>query len=679
MTSLKLPSIIFLFFYFTGFAQSPVILSDENKIYEIGRNLAWLPDTGNIDVAILLKGKYDNRFVAVQQDAPNFAYSYYSAWFRFEILNQTDKDWILELAYPILDRIELYEINDSLPAARIAGDRFTFDKREIRHKDFLFTLTLDKAERRTFYMKVQGNPLQFPIRLSTSPVFIEKDHRYDMFHGFYYGTLLVMIFYNLFLFFSIREKSYLYYVLYVLNFILLQAGLQGYGYEFLWPQSPAVEDQMRIFGFLSGISIIYFSKSFLNIPDSLPGINKGLNWLVVFTLISVVISLSGNARLASILLQLNSLITVLMAIVISFYLMQKGFRPARFFVIAFLIFFIGIIIYTLKNFGILPRNNFTEYTMQFGSGLEVILLSFALGDKINLIKKEKENLIRDQNRMLEEKVEKRTVELKTQKRIIEEKNKNITDSINYANRIQLSILPSEDYLASLLKEYFIVFKPKDIVSGDIYWVEEVENEKKEKLILIAAIDCTGHGVPGALMSIVANNLLNHAVKDQKLYSPAAILDSMGTGLSETLKGSSLGIRSTDGMDIALCAVNHSAGTLTFSGAQSSILVVTEKKLTEYKGNKFPIEGTRGNERTPFNSYEIPVAKTDMVYLFSDGYGDQFGGPKGKKFMNSPFKNMLADISDLSAIRQKEIVDYAFEDWKGNEEQVDDVLVMGFRV
>lgn len=270
--------------------------------------------------------------------------------------------------------------------------------------------------------------------------------------------------------------------------------------------------------------------------------------------------------------------------------------------------------------------------------------------------------------------------IEEQKMIVEEKNKEILDSISYAKRIQSAILPSEKIVGDLLPDSFVLYKPKDIVAGDFYWMEKYSDQ-----VLFAAADCTGHGVPGAMVSVICNNGLNRSVREYQLTEPAKILDKTREIVIHEFAKSDEAV--LDGMDIALCALklNNQAGnncetySLSFSGAHNPLWVIQKdaEEVLEIKGDKQPIG--RHEQEAPFTNHLINLKKGDTFYIFSDGYIDQFGGEKGKKFKTSNFKKLLLSIQSKSMELQKEIIDQTFEEWRGTLEQVDDVCIIGVRV
>lgn len=299
-------------------------------------------------------------------------------------------------------------------------------------------------------------------------------------------------------------------------------------------------------------------------------------------------------------------------------------------------------------------------------------------------------------------------EIKHQKAIVDEQNKDIRDSIHYAQRIQYSMLPNEEKISAALENYFILYQPKDIVSGDFYWSTQVQTTPSDgsaghKVAVLAVADCTGHGVPGALMSIVGSTILNQSITSKEVNSPAEALRFLNQELNKNLKD----IR--DGMDMSLIAINFSNFTMQYAGAHNPVYIVRNKEIIELKPDKFPI----GNDdnypmEKKFTDKNFSLEKGDIIYLFTDGYSDQFGHSeemklkaaetwnndklsetqinetvlsmlKGKKFGNKRFQQLLIDISHLPIKEQKEKLLKTHTEWKGELEQIDDICVIGVLV
>lgn len=275
---------------------------------------------------------------------------------------------------------------------------------------------------------------------------------------------------------------------------------------------------------------------------------------------------------------------------------------------------------------------------------------------------------------LEDKVEERTNQLAVKNAELAEKNKDITDSIHYAKRIQDAILPANQVVHRYLPDAFVFFKPKDIVSGDFYYVDRKGNHT-----LFAAIDCTGHGVPGAFMSIVGYNVLLQAIESTPDHNPAELLKKLNKGVSESLNQVSEETKLRDGMDVAFCKLNYSTLELEFAGAYNPLLILRGKELIEVKGDNIAIGSYMDGHHQEFSRHKIQLQKGDVLYIFTDGYVDQFGGPEGKKLKMAQFKSILNGIHQLPMAQQKEALERSIEDWRGALQQVDDMLVIGVRI
>ncbi len=269
-------------------------------------------------------------------------------------------------------------------------------------------------------------------------------------------------------------------------------------------------------------------------------------------------------------------------------------------------------------------------------------------------------------------------QIQQQKKTIEVKNKDITDSIIYAKRIQEAILPPVEYIKEAFPDSFVLYKPKDIVSGDFYYFRKTGDGR----IFLAAVDCTGHGVPGAFMSIVGFNALNQAINEYRLREPGDVLNKMNRLLADTLHASDKEKSVQDGMDISLCLIDPLHKSLQFAGAFNSLWIVRDKELIEYKADKFPVGGSDAFEETGenvFKNNELSLISGDCIYMFTDGYADQFGGPEGKKFKHKNLKELLLSIQDKNMKEQQQALANKQEEWRGSLEQVDDILIIGIRI
>ena len=286
---------------------------------------------------------------------------------------------------------------------------------------------------------------------------------------------------------------------------------------------------------------------------------------------------------------------------------------------------------------------------------------------------------RDENKNLTDKLSERAHQVMIQKWELERRNLTVSqqnveiiDSLHYARNIQTAILPKTETILQSFKDAFILYKPKDIVSGDFYFFDKIDNT-----VILAIADCTGHGVAGAFMSMVGSSLLHQIIGQKHLVEPAKILELLNDGIVEALKQKESD--SHGGMDIALCCIDLNTKMLTFAGANRPLYYIRNNVADALKPDKLPIGGFRPDEDRVFTQQTLQIEDNDIIYVYSDGYADQFGGVQGKKIMTKKFKELLLSIHQLPMKEQEKTLDEYFESWRGRYEQVDDVLVAGIRI
>ncbi|HXD93256.1 MAG TPA: 7TM diverse intracellular signaling domain-containing protein [Bacteroidia bacterium] len=403
-----------------------IFFADAKKTLLIGNSVKLLEDpTNKFSIKeVMLSAD----FKPSNQDVPNLGVTSSSVWVQFNVKNNTDQDALLiELANPILDEVELYTTLDKENFTdRKMGEYERFSLRDYDHPSYVFNLHIPKNKTALCFLKIKSKEqIVVPIKLGSSNTILDSIREKDLLFGVYAGIMLVMFFYNAFVYLSTRDRSYLYYIVYILFVGLTQSCFQGYTFQFLWPNSPWLADHsVVLLSAFVGISAAEFARLFLNTQKYLPGITKILYIFYASYIVCIILAIAGK--------QIIPLVDMT-ALLISFYLLgvaimiaRKGYRPAKFFLTAWLTFLIGVIVFALKNMGVLPYNNLTIYTMPAGSAIEAILLSIALADRINILKMEKEEsqtvmvlalqeneqLIKRQNIVLEQKVNERTIELK---------------------------------------------------------------------------------------------------------------------------------------------------------------------------------------------------------------------------------------------------------------------------
>ena len=314
----------------------------------------------------------------------------------------------------------------------------------------------------------------------------------------------------------------------------------------------------------------------------------------------------------------------------------------------------------------------------FMAGIALLLL-LAVIIFLALRQKQKSNrLLAAQNEEItrqKDKIENQSIELKKAFTEISDKNVKINRSITYASRIQSAMLSQWDKIQLFIPESFVFFKPRDIVSGDFYWFREM-NHQSNKLAL-AAVDCTGHGIPGAFMSVIANEQLHEIIDLKHMEAPDKILSALHRGVREALKQKET--NNKDGMDIAFCTIDMENKVLQYAGARNPLIYIKNNQLHEIAGDRKSIGGFPNVDKKTFKNHQVKLDEPTSFYIYSDGFQDQFGGKSGEKFMTDKFKTLLMDIHSLPIVEQVKVLEETYQSWKGNYPQIDDILVIGFKV
>ena len=422
------------------YAQDTIVYSNSDINTLIGRQVATLEDKNNelsLDQVIR-----SGDFKKSNNDVPNLQISKSAFWVKMIIRNQSRAaDLALDIEYATIDSVTFFDVLPSGQVRKIqTGEFIPFNKRDYKHQDYIFNLNILPGETHTYFLKISASEwMQLPMIIGTSMHISETNYTKDLLFGIYAGIMLVMLFYNLFLYFTVRDRSYLYYVGYILFVGGTQACLAGYTARFLYPDSFTLANAMLIWvPALSGIFAILFINNFLSVKKFTPVLYKILVTFLLLYIVIIVNSVIGNVWYSTQGMQLLVALLAVVVYVTAVRISLKGYRPARIYLLAYTIFIAAVVIFVLRNAGVVPYNKFTLYAMEIGSALEVILLSFALADKINIFRREKEEsqaeallalqendrIVREQNVILEGKVNERTYELKVSN---DELNKAMTE------------------------------------------------------------------------------------------------------------------------------------------------------------------------------------------------------------------------------------------------------------
>jgi len=432
-------------------AQSPVVFSGPNVI--IGKSVSILEDSKeSLDLQTVSKS---GNFVPSAIETPNLQLSKSAFWLKFSIRNESSSEHLmLALEYPTLTTCDFYYPEDGHYAVQKLSDTSNFSKRKYQHQDFLFDFKLPKDSTATYYLRVKSSEeMVLPLIVGTPAHVAESLLKANILWGIFMGLIIVMVAYNFFIYLFTRDRSYIFYVLYVTFIGLTQTTLSGYTYRFLFPGAPALFHKgIIIFPALAGITAMLFVKTFLDTWHRTPKLNRLFPIPMFLYSVAIVLRLAGVDQLSYRMIDISALATTVLIYAVAVKISIQGYRPARYFLIAWTIFFAGIIMFTLRNLGVLPYNAFTNYTMESGIAFEVTLLSIALADRINVLKKEKElsqaealraaqeneRIIREQNVLLEVRVKERTSELNTALEDLKQAQTQLIESEKMASLGQLT-------------------------------------------------------------------------------------------------------------------------------------------------------------------------------------------------------------------------------------------------
>ena len=693
----------FLSFTFAFGADVITLAPDANQYTASYQYIDILEDTeNNLTINQIASPEYESRFQKNKQQLPRNYHTKSAYWIRYRVKNNADSStkWLQEFYDSSIEEIYFYTPDGKGGFKEIkAGNSIIFSKKKLQHKNFVFFLPDFHGKEIYYYARIRSKHLNFMLSVIRS---YERFSNYALneyyFLGIFYGLIFAMAIYNLFIFITTRDDTYVWYVLYVCSNALYCMSLDGTGFQYLWRNHPNINPYISSVSlFLMVMWVLLYTQKFLALKTFAPTFFKVLNFIIIFRIIIFVAEFSLVPNLKNTMFfDAAPMAFTYIAVILA---LRKGFVPAWYFVIGITFLLIGFVVsnLTVNSFlGFsLPNNILTVYSFNFGTVIQMMFLSFALADRIRVMKQEKDEAqfgiisqlrenqeLKDNlNKELEQKVTERTAEVILQKEAMEEQSKRIeslykevTDSIETSKVIQQSILPSLSVMKLFIPNFFVSYKPKDIVSGDFYWFH-VKNHK----IYVAAIDCTGHGVAGAFMSLIGYNLLNQIMKEKSNDNASDILTKLNADVIKSLHQDEAGALSREGMDIALCVIDMSQKKIQFSGANNPLYHIRNKEITVYKADRNSIGIQRGGKIATFTNQELAFSKGDNIYIFSDGYAGQIGGEDGnQKFMYPRFRELLINISELPMDEQKNILDDTIESWRKDQEQLDDILVMGFR-
>jgi serine phosphatase RsbU (regulator of sigma subunit) len=645
-------------------------------------------------------------------------------WAKLTLLNQipAQNHWVLQ-ASGRNSSVEVYILKpNGKVEIKKAGQFVNASEKDINEATYsLINLHLPHRQPQTIYIRIttlyQEMPA-FDLKLY-HPSSINNYREWKRFsQGLFQGFFWILILYNVLLFFTTRKTPYIYYSLYLFFIAIYSLYFQGFMREHLLGSYVHYNSVIWLISVnMSSVAYYLFLRSFLNTHELIPRADVWVRYYIMIRVSALLVELVlyyglQNADLTNLVTLAMAGIDALFSLIILGILYRTKDKAARYFIAGgFFLYATVILLVVTHGYSKLLYS----IIYQIGTTLEILLFSLGLGYKVRITEQEKQEaqlglieqlnqkdeLQRQHAEELESKVLARTNEVRQQQEellqqtehlmeanlVIEEKNNKISESIDAASNIQAAILPRIQRIKKAIPDLFVFFKPLDVVSGDFYWFGTYQNnalggitqegDQVSNKIVLAAVDCTGHGIPGAFMSILGDAYLNHLVNIEKITAPDVILNRLHKGIRHTLKQAITLNR--DGMDVSLVVISPEHKTLDFAGAKNSLVYVQNNELTEIKGDKWSVGGEQREEKRVFSCHTVDISTSTMIYLYSDGYQDQFGGPEDKKFMKKNFRELLFQIHQQPIEAQHQHLDKTLKNWMGKGGQIDDILVLGARL
>ncbi|OJJ20078.1 hypothetical protein BKI52_16525 [marine bacterium AO1-C] len=724
---------------------------DKQDVYSnLNRYLQVFEDTSNaLTFKKIASESFQKNFVPHAQYSRKFQYKY-TYWGKITLQNNISfkDDWILHIGGRNSE-VEVFipQKNGQLMVQK-TGVLVPVSQKSINEAIIsLAALHLPYQVAQTVYIKItvkDRRTPKFDLELFDLQGYNDTLRWESLFQGLFQGVFWIMILYNLVIYFTTKDRTYVFYSSYMFFISMYFLYFHGFLREYFIPEHPVLDNFFWLIS-VSMMSVLYygFMRVFLHTRDIIPRVDPLVRFYIGLRLILIPIELIYYATVPNFpLMNTISLISGGVDAAFSLYLFvvlyRTGSITARYFILGALSLNLaviaGVFIYSYSRF-------VYSLVYQGGAALEVLLFSLGLGYKIKAAEQEKrkaqsdlieqlhqnERLQKEHTQELENKVLERTAKVQQQKEEIltqaenlkeaveqlnvknvelEQTNKHITDSINYARRIQQALLCDPGEVIRNFKEAFVFLAPKDIVSGDFYWFnedifahknepigiqttappiydEDEDNTKRlhPRVKVLIAADGTGHGVPGAFMTVMGQNLLDEIILNQKITEPSQILYELDYRLTKTLQGTKADHQKqiNDGMDVAILALDEVARKVYFSGAKNPFWYVRNGEIHQVKGSKFPIGSRQYRTSKVFETFTMDMQEDDRYYIFTDGFQDQFGGTSGRKYMRKYFRNFLLEVSKEPMSTQKRLLETELRDWQGDNPQTDDILIMGVRV
>lgn len=689
----------------TSSAQDTIVFDGSGK--HLSRSIAnefTIYETDTLyDYATFLQKVRDKKLQGrkIKNSVENLDFTTKYHYISFRLTNKSGKDrtLYLETARPITNYVRILHSERDAQGNWIegfSGDGIPFDQKTYPSNRSVLPLTIANKKTVEYVLVVgsDGEAVTLPMIFWSEEQFEIVSQNRQFRSGIFYGIFLFVIIIYATFYILLRDRLFLLYTVYVAFSGLLQFALDGYVHQYIFPSGGYMTHHSVI---LIAGTTVFFALSYATKYLKLTGHNLlisriFLGFVSVTTLASLIPGIIFETCYP--LINLFSLLSLIFLLILGLRL-RKSQTVNPLFLTGLFLLLAGGIFFILGNVGVIDAPEYTQYGLKAGTLMEIICLSILMAGKYKELQAEKEavqqqllveletknKLAEETNIRLEKEVAARTREIEQKRKELSNKNKDLLDSINYAERIQSAILPPSGKIRHWVSDFFVYFKPKDILSGDFYWMEEVHTseENPQRLLLYATADCTGHGVPGAFVSIVCNNLLKLSKIQYDVNSPGEALDFIDREINSLLNPEFHEQEIRDGMDIALCAINFDTMNLLYAGAKIPLYLLRDGKIHVFTADRHSIGNDTKAPDFKFKTTNIPLKSGDKIYTFSDGIPDQFGGKKDKKFLTKRLKNLILEHEHLPMSEQKEAVEIAMKDWMQNSEQIDDMLLLGIQI
>lgn len=687
--------------YLFSHGKNITFINHPDSTYNITTTVEYYCDSTNaVNIEDLLKNSSSHEFTENGKDIFHHGNTPNTYWVKFDVVNHLHHEVLVYLSAEWLNLVEFYEIrSNEIIRYREMGAALNRNDRALAISKPAVLIPFTDGLTHTIYLKFKtDHALTTTISIATMKEVYKHFVKESVIYNIFLGIIVLIFFYNLYLAIITRRTQYIMFSFYILFLVLSISYVKGFHTFF---HSVYFTKHNNIFTGLMVIFLVFSMTSMTEIQKLSPTIYKLRFAVIIVPSISILINIFGSVRIANQLIDLGALLGIIWSIALAIVILKHGGDYAKNLIIAFAAFLVGGAVQILLGYGVFKVNFWTTNAYVIGSGLEVIFLSSALAIKINqfrkdryLAQKEKINEIRknelfikEQNELLEDKVKRRTQALEQtnkdleltlgyvqeQKDTIEQNNQYIIDGIKYAKTIQDAILIPPSELDSLLPNSFILFKPKDILSGDFYWFGDRGDE-----IIIAVVDCEGHGVSGAMLSMMGYAFMNEIVYDEGISVPGKILDKLNAKVVNQLFHTEKS--QCDTMDVAVVSVNRKTKEVLFAGARNPLIIHSDEDVQVIKGDRLSVGEKHTINKAPYTTHHIEADSSQRFFISSDGYQDQFGGPHDKKMMGKIFRSILKDTCSSTTAQDKAaLLDDFLKEWQQDNPQTDDILVIGFEV